>query len=549
MNNPLSSSASDELIKQAKRSAVYAPLLIDREFGIADFHNWLVSKGGIRKDDCFSSSNITDTSYFGTTYLGMTSGRSGYHCEYRKGSSWLKSRDRHRRAELTLRARSAYSVINIASRLFPHDKHDVTVVSASIDSKIERGLLEILDYLKSLDLHIFWRGFPNRLCENIDVIQRLCSKASIDRASLITTGLGARRQQSNIIQKSLSGMLVIDEYGAQDCGIQIYSCSECGLFHANNPRSLISIVGANIYATDLYSFGQPVIAIDTGDRAVVSEDVCMHSGQQGFLPKPIPGAIIQHPRPQAKSGTEMLVRPSFITAFNADQDLYRLIQLTGSGHVEELRNEELMLPSSELYLLANLASEGRIGLCRERLKSLLCPNMLQQFSHKRTSLISYLISHLMIMSGKQWSEEILEIWICPQDNGGVSSSINSLEQTLDRIIEGKNCSGEWLTNLYIYTTRILIRILHDPAPGEFLVGSSGLACCMEELRVFLTPLSPNRIKAALPILTPLKSYLLAHLWQYDAQLMDLFLEYWQGSESKNIAIVEDLYRSGAMRKF
>jgi hypothetical protein len=133
---------------------------------LADLHDRIARAGGTRKQQCFSSENITQADHFASTYRGITSGRSGQRLDYRKSCQWLQQRDAWRRMQLQQRANGDYAVINVASRLFPQDPFDITLVCGILDRSISESLGEIVAHLQRQNRHIFWRGFPARLLEN-----------------------------------------------------------------------------------------------------------------------------------------------------------------------------------------------------------------------------------------------------------------------------------------------------------------------------------------------------------------------------------------------
>ena len=257
--------ADDDLLAAAATSSYYRGILKTAEpwpSTTMALHHKLVELGGSTKQGCFSTTNITCATHYASSHRGITSGRSGQRLDYRKPDHWIHIRDHWRRRNLLSRADGDYAVIHVASRLFPHDPDDITLACGQIDRSLQRCLLELLTQLRERGLTIFFRGFPARLQDTIEPIRAVCQQIGMPTIHLISTGTKLRQEQREALQYAIGNGQLITEYGAQDCGIQLYSCPECGAFHLENPRSLLSVAQNRLYATDRYSLSQPVLAMD-----------------------------------------------------------------------------------------------------------------------------------------------------------------------------------------------------------------------------------------------------------------------------------------------
>lgn len=514
---------------------------------IGALHDRLARAGGMSKHECFSPLNIAHFSYFANTYRGISSGRSGRHYEYQKGRSWLEIRDQYRRLQLKERAGGDYAVINVASRLFPHDMFDMTLVGRNLGSGLDRQIVEIIAYLASRNLYIFWRGFPARLVENIHEIQRLCALTAIRRTSLITTGSSSTPEQLRLLKVAFKGDGLINEYGAQDCGIQLYSCPCCGLFHANNPRSMITVVAGRLIATDLYSFTQPVIAMATGDLATVNDSTCRLSVEPGFMPRPMPGVIPSCSPQQQPQGAVPSERSFLLTAAGVDSGLCQLIHSVGLQAIDPAAGVGSLSPNQALERLVSLAANGLITSCRDQLEASLSNVIRARFARQHTSLIAYLLGHLMLITANDW-RWVLEIWINPDPGSVGLGSEALLKRTLNVTLQHTGGCVEKLRSLHIQTTEMLIVILADDRTGETLIGSASLAERLDRLCSQLADCNYEQFTLALPILCSLKDYLLAHLWRRDHSLMVTLMEAWKGSDNSRIRLTEAVHRTGLLRK-
>lgn len=523
--------------------------------GLAELHDRIAKAGGTRKQQCFALDNITQADHFASTYRGITSGRSGQRFDYRKGQQWIEQRDRWRRSQLRQRADGNYAVINVASRLFPHDPFDITLVCADITPALTASLQDILAHLREQDLHVFWRGFPARLLENLGQIRSLCDRIGMRRSSVISTGAGATAEQQRILCSVLSPGGLVDEYGAQDCGIQLYSCPACGCFHASNPRCLLSVERGQLYATDLYSHSQPVVAMATGDLAVIHDGVCPVTDEAGFVPRPIP-ALQSHDHAgiaRQRHDATARHRPFILTAPHADPTLLNLRAAAGLQPQEPAPPASGQRPgdvsAAGINELVELAGRGAIALCRERLGQHLSRSLLARFAGRQTSLIDHLIGQLVLVDLSTW-EGILRIWLSAEASqpGAGSDAEALLRQTLAMDIRHAHRASADLLGVCGDTTELLVTILGDPTPAGQLISQTGLSRQVDPLLHRLAGLSGDDRPLALPIVSACSDLLLAHCWRKDRRLMEWLAAAFRGSEDGGIHAAEAMHRAGLLRK-
>lgn len=521
---------------------------------LADLHDRIARAGGTRKQQCFSSENITQADHFASTYRGITSGRSGQRLDYRKSCQWLQQRDAWRRMQLQQRANGDYAVINVASRLFPQDPFDITLVCGILDRSISESLGEIVAHLQRQNRHIFWRGFPARLLENAEQIRNLCQRVGVRRTSVISTGAAATAELQQILSSDTNSGGVVNEYGAQDCGLQLYSCPACGHFHARNPRCLLSVEAGQIYATDLHSHSQPVVAMATGDLAAMHHGACPISTEPGFMPRPIPA--LQSPdhadalRRRLDAAAQH--RPFILTAGQADPILLELRKAAGLQPRDGSAAAGLAAPRQggvgEIDELVELAGRGAIALCRERLEQRLSPALLSCFARRRTSLISYLIGHLVVMDLPAW-RDILAIWLSEARQHGAERATEArLQQSVGLALSRTRGACQNLIGVFDDTSTLLLTLLRDPTPAERLISQTGLDQQVDPLLGRLALLHPEDRPLSLPLISCCSDLLLAHCWRKDRQLLEWLAEACRGSEDGDIRAAEAVHRSGLLRK-
>jgi len=515
---------------------------------IRELHDRIARAGGTRKHQCFALDNITEASHFAGQYRGITTGRSGQICEYSKSNQWVSQRDQWRRSQLQLRAAGDYAVINVASRLFPQDCFDLTLASGEIKGSVADALSEILAYLIEQGLHIFWRGFPARLLEQAQAIRSMCERLNLRRTSVISTGAAPIEEQKRLLRALLAPFDVINEYGAQDCGLQLYACPACGSFHMTNPRCLLSIEHGQLFATDLYSHTQPVIAMATGDLAFIQDEICPLAGEPGFLPRGIPA--VQHPHQASlhwqRREAAIRHRPFILLGKGGDSTLAELTRTTGL-HLQAAIDQGL--DSAECDDLVGLAEIGAVSLCRERLGQRLSPALLASFACRHSSLIAYLIGHLVLVDLETW-REIIGIWIVGEggSRGQDETPVVRLERSLQLGLSRANKIDGCMLAIHQQTTTLLQALLRDARPAAQLIGQLGLSAQVDPLLQSLAELSPTDRQRALPIVSCCSDLLQAHCWKKDRQLLEWLAAGCRGIENEGIRAVEDLHRVGLLRK-
>lgn len=526
-------------------SALFSSELPD---AIREVHNRIARAGGTHKQQCFSLDNITQASHFANQYRGITSGRSGHVCEYRKGRQWVHQRDQWRRSQLQLRAAGDYAVINVASRLFPQDRFDLTLGCVELYGGVADCQQEILAHLREQGLHIFWRGYPARLLEQAQAIRSLCKRLDLRRTSVISTGIPASGEQLGRLQDLLAPAGVINEYGAQDCGLQLYACTACGSFHRANPRCLLSVEQGQLFATDLHSHSQPVLAMAIGDLAVVQGAPCPLAGEPGFLPRGIPAmqspdqAALHRQRREAAAQH----RPFILTAVGCDPSLAALTRTAG------LQPQAVFDPVpalAECDVLVGLARGGAIGLCRERLGQRLSPALLASFARRHSSLIAYLIGQLVLVDLATWREIV---WIWLEADGGSrgqdETPLARLARNLQLVVSRADQTPDDLLVIYRHTTALLQALLLEATLAEQIIGQLGLSTEVDPLLQRLTELDPADRQRALPIVSCCSDLLQAHCWRKDRRLLEWLAAGCRGSENGGIRAAEALHRAGLLRK-
>lgn len=550
------SESAGSLLRVAATSPLYRPwlerhsTLFSRELpdAIRELHHRIARAGGTHKQQCFALDNITQASHFASKYRGITSGRSGQACEYRKGRQWVHQRDLWRRSQLQQRAAGDYAVINVASRLFPQDRFDLTLSCVELHGCVADCHQEILAYLRELGLHIFWRGYPARLLEQAQAIRSLCKRLDLRCTSVISTGIPASGEQQRQLQALLAPAGVINEYGAQDCGLQLYACPACGSFHRSNPRCLLSVEQGQLFATDLHSHSQPVLAMATGDLAVIHDASCPLAGEPGFLPRGIPAmqspdqAGLHRQRREAASQHRTLI----LTAEGGDPTLAALTRTAG------LQPQLAFDPapaSTECDVMVGLAGRGAISLCRERLSQRLSPALLASFACRHSSLIAYIIGHLVLVDLATW-RDILGIWLESDcgSRGQDETPVARLERCLQLGLSRADQATDGLLVIYRHTTALLQALLREATPAEQLIGQLGLCAEVDPLLQQLTELDPADRQRALPIVSCCSDLLQAHCWRKDRRLLEWLAAGCRGSENGGIRAAEALHRAGLLRK-
>jgi phenylacetate-CoA ligase len=179
------------------------------------------------------------------------------------------------------------TIVNVCSRLFPLRNNDISLVGLP-DTKL-RGWLRSLATRSATTSAIVLRGFPSRVCELL--IQE--NWTDIHFKAVICTGEPLFEHQISLIQNTLH-CPVINEYGSQECGLQLWSCPQCHQFHPDTTRCWLEVINQELVVTDLYSDLMPLLRYRNGDRAVLVASRCPR-GNLALIPLGREGEQIQTP--------------------------------------------------------------------------------------------------------------------------------------------------------------------------------------------------------------------------------------------------------------
>ena len=545
-----------ELLTAAASSSYYMGILKTTEpwpLTSTALHHKIVQLGGTSKQGCFSIGNIICASHYASTYRGITSGRSGQRLDYRKPDCWVRARDTWRRKNLLSRADGDYSVINVASRLFPHDTHDFTLACAQIDIRMQICLMEIMVQLRDRGIRFFFRGFPARLQDNIRQIQAMCHAIGIQDINLISTGSNLVQEQREVLQCAIGNGQLITEYGAQDCGIQLYSCPECGAFHLENPRSLLSIYQKRLYSTDRFSIYQPVVAMYTGDQMVASEGSCRLTGQRGYHPNPMPGfsAAIRTDRPGAVNDTTRLQHEAarILPTWHSEPVFRQIIEAAGFGR-QTTGYDATQQPEELMRLIVQHAERGEIHRCRQLLETSISQAVLQTFQNKQVSLINHLISYLMIWAPQPWGV-LIQSWVCcthTQTHDGTDIT-QRLREPLQQISSDLETSHDPLRRLHRQVVIALISIMQTNLRPSEVMRSNVLHGDLQPILHSFHSADPPTQQSMLPSISAIKDHILSHLWHTDSGSCSPLHPVLNGCDDTGIQAIETLHRSGLLRKF
>lgn len=535
----IASEKAEELRSLILQSGVYLSRLVDvgnlEYMSLTDIHNILVDQGGVRKDEWLSSRNVVSEGFFASDYKGVTSGRSGNRTEYTKPAEWVRHRDLWRQKNLLRIARSDYAVVNVASRLFPHDPFDISILSCNLSVDERNRLGRLIDYYKNEDIAVIFRGFPARLVESLDLLLNIFRNHQV-RSIILTTGFSLHPLQKKVLENHFGECNVFSEYGAQDLGIQLYSCEHCGMFHVENPRSLISIRDRKIFATDLYSHTQPVIAADTADLATVSSDACPAGADLVFMPVcmppvlPPPPAVphgnIRHPTPRSQS---LLMGP---TAHPVLADVLN----SGSGIIHDASNKRRDHRQEILHFLARNDING----CRSLLASLLDKEMLLLWKQRNISLVSFLIGFLVITDNTQWMD-FAEPWIDNRGSCSIPDMLSATHSSCQYIAKYNELGAIALLGI-----DIVFRLFSLNPATPFIKALDSIETLLGEL---CTSISNSKIPlAALPLVSAIHSYLLAYCWRHRRDMLEMLLSAYSGFKTYSMDLIEEHQSLGLLKK-
>lgn len=508
------------------------------ELTIQEVHNIIAARGGIRKDQWLSISNIISAKYFDGDYKGITSGRSGYKSEYRKDSKWVEARDKWRRCNLLRIAQGDYAIINIASRLFPHDKHDVTVACNRIGDYQKKLLSDLVGYLHVKEIAVIFRGFPARLVENIDTLNQICLNHDVSPI-IITTGFTCTQQQAVMLANWVGSSRIINEYGAQDLGIQLYSCPVCRCFHPENPRSLITVVNRVVYATDLFSDNQPVVGSKTGDMATVFNERCPLTKMEIFIPRHAPPIAAAISKRGLGVQSKEVDNSELIVGNNTLSDIVEIVAPSRAQvSIHNRRNT-----NSICEAISQCLKFGDLQSCRSLLASHLNRDSLDQWGRKKISLINYLMALLIIVSQDAWLRLIASI-LDNTSTTSLSTLGNLLADSFKDHDETHPCPG-------LLTTYCLV--------FEFcltLVGSSNSKTISVDdtihdrviSRIVDSSLQVQLQESTIPVLSTIENYVLSYCHRNNRQLLSFYYERFNGVSNPNILRVEHYQSLGFLRK-
>ena len=531
-----------ELTNALQKSSIYTSRLagIERreEMTLIEIHNILASMGGIKKDEWLSSSNIVSEDFFASDYKGVTSGRSGGRTEYTKSSEWIKQRDLWRQANLRRISGSKYAVVNIGSRLFPHDEFDITVLDSNLKREDENRLGRIIESYKKHELTIIFRGFPARLVESIRLLRRICTKHQI-RSIVLTTGWPVTPVQQRLLEENFGRINIFSEYGAQDLGIQLYSCKTCGMYHADNPRSLVTFNNRKIFATDLYSHTQPVIAADTSDLASVRRDACSADPGITFTPVCMPPVF---PPLSGQKVTRIINNPNDLQVVlvgpNTHRDIAEASEATMQGPIGQVHTNTAIYKQR----LLELVSQNNITGCRSLLEKVLDKKMLMLWRQRNISIVSFLVGILMIVSCDQWIQ-IAWPWI-DYRHASLSAHSRLLKDTSSRCTHLLSRSNLECVALLVIEIIVTLNSL-DP----HFTFTEALNALEPQLEVLFGKITHTRpIYSCLPLGASIHSYVMAYCWRHHKELLDIVMHAYSGQNTYNIGLIEKYQALGHLKK-
>lgn len=528
-----------DLIEVARDSRAYQPLLRrlpEQNLGsLRKLHDTLASSHQATKELCFSSTNITSVNYFIAPYRGMTSGRSGSKKQYYKSAQWVNARDDWRRKNLHNISGGAYSVINICSRLFPHDSFDITIAAASLDKIASKILAQIAQRLTSFGLRIVYRGFPSQLIRSLSELKSISRNLGIQPV-VITTGMAPTDQELTLLRETFGATSIHQEYGAQDLGIQLFSCRHCGQFHFENPRCILTLVDGKLYSSDLFSIDQPVIGCYTGDLGLASSERCSATGQKGFSVKQQP-----HVTSTLLGNASSLLNRANVREFdillgiNADAQLVQIRDeaLAGVGLDNEVRHFSVDRVYDKL-------KNNQLSLLRLDLNRSLSALKRLEWQKKQLSLVSFLLAHSMILDDENLTGYIMKWQEIETTSLGLVAVI---QDVYERISTSDNDNTVEVFNL---TSEVIKFIIASQCAVEDLLTNPTLLSILE--LIWQSIARNGSMPKCFAITEAIKTYMLSYVWLKHPHLMDEILDSYEGSANYNILFVEYLQSAGFLSK-
>ena len=539
MDPIISSEKAEELKCLLLQSSIYLPRLAEvsnfERLPLHSIHNILVEQGGVKKDDWLSLQNVVSEDFFASHYKGVTSGRSGRRAEYTKTAEWIVQRDQWRQQNLTRIAGGDFAVVNVASRLFPHDHFDISILDCrlSADEKCRFG--RVVDYYKNNDITVIFRGFPARLVDSLDFLLHIREDHQF-RTIILTTGWSLHPQQKKLFTNHFGECNVFSEYGAQDLGIQLYSCENCGMFHAENPRSLISISGRKIFSTDLYSHTQPVVASETADLATVRSDRCPIGEGLVFMPVCMPPVL---PPPSARSSSSIQhISPGsqkLLLGPNAHPILVEILNRGLEGNWDPLD-----ISRDYRQEIDDLLANNNISGCRNLLASILDKEMLTLWKQRDISLVSFLVGFLVVADNKQWID-LAGPWL---DNCGSDSLPELLSAT--RIACQNIAQQRGLSVVALLVIDIVISLFSLDPSTPFINSLDSIEPLLDDL---CRTIGKSKLTvASLPMGSAIHSYLSAYCWRHRRDMLEMVFSSYSGFKTHGMNLIELHQSLGLLKK-
>lgn len=535
----VSSEKAEELKGLLLQSSIYLSRLAEvsnlEHMSLPSIHNILVDQGGVTKDDWLSLQNVVSEYFFASDYKGVTSGRSGRRAEYTKSAEWIVQRDLWRRKNLSRIAGRDYAVINIASRLFPHDPYDISILNCRLSNDESNRISKLVNYCNSKDITVIFRGFPARLVDSLEFIQNARGNRQ-DRAIILTTGWSVHPQEKKILENHFGKCNVFSEYGAQDLGIQLYSCEYCGMFHAENPRSLISISGRKIFSTDLYSHTQPVIAAETADLATVGSDSCPAGNGLVFMPVCMP-PVLPPPsdRPSSRiqqidPGSQKLLlgpnaHPILAEIFNTSPKDSRDPRDTSMNYRQEMQD---------------LLSKNNVSGCRTLLAAILDKDMLLVWKRRKISLVSFLLGFLVVADNSQWID-LVGSWLDGRGSESVPDLLLVTRATCQNITQQSELSA-----VALLIVDIVISLFSLDPGTPFINSLDQIESLLDELCRTIS--NPRFTVASLPMGSAIHSYLSAYCWRHRRDMLEMVVSSYSGFKTHGMNLIEQHQSMGLLRK-
>ncbi len=222
-------------------------------------------------------------------YRGQTSGTQSTALTYFAGDRWNQLR-------VAARSRSwawwgigpETPTLNLASRLSPVRSGDQSLVGP-----IDADFLARL-YLLVGPAPIVLRGYPSRLCEVAQALQRVGMRLQTDAiVAVVATGECLFESQRSVLSEVFRSP-VVNEYGCQETGISGMSCPEVGRLHLDEDRALYELINGELVTTDLANTTMPMVRYRCGDRVKFYDDACP-CGRSGLTVKVLGRAAPQPP--------------------------------------------------------------------------------------------------------------------------------------------------------------------------------------------------------------------------------------------------------------